>query len=386
MKITSVVNKIQSNIKTCNRTRPLGKDSVCFSKISKFIPIQFEKQNDINSCMDFIAKKLKIPCFLFEEKDLDALNFVSESLVESYNLTKGKIKKPKMIFPDFADIFPSNSSCAVIKTNKIPPFGSGLLSKLKSFVLLKFSNNTLIINTEYFKSINKMIDEFMEISKKEKYLNVLNENLVLGDKFKNNKASSDFIAMLNKYCKDKNSLSIKEKQTIVSNLVEINNLSAMPFSSPYVLTNKILNLQKEKGLITGDEINRVLDNLKDKPRSKQIELCNDIIKKYNYKFELNKQSPYADIFHELGHLEDKVSRAPSVDMFDYDKSKYPLELKKWLEESNIDNQIANSVSAYSGYGPGEFIAEVYKNNLSGIELDDMVLNLYNSIKGPKLPL
>ena len=106
-----------------------------------------------------------------------------------------------------------------------------------------------------------------------------------------------------------------------------------------------------------------------------IELCID---------ELDKSSPFATVYHEMGHLQDMKPRCLTTAKYNYDYSKYSQELKDWVD--NDDNiRIASRVSGYSTSGPGEFIAETFAKLVEGRKVSQEVKDLYRKLGGPELP-
>ena len=95
-------------------------------------------------------------------------------------------------------------------------------------------------------------------------------------------------------------------------------------------------------------------------------------------------SAFNTIFHEFGHLQDKIKRCPAMSNFS-EAIEYPKELNQWLyTKGNLTT--AQKVSNYAKEGPGEFIAEVYMQALNGNKFDDDIIELYNKLKGPELPI
>lgn len=100
--------------------------------------------------------------------------------------------------------------------------------------------------------------------------------------------------------------------------------------------------------------------------------------------ELDKSSPFATIYHEMGHLQDMKPRCLTTVKYNYDYSKYSQELKDWVD--NDDNiRIASKVSGYSTSGPGEFIAETFAKLIEGRKVSKEVIDLYRKLGGPELP-
>ena len=86
----------------------------------------------------------------------------------------------------------------------------------------------------------------------------------------------------------------------------------------------------------------------------------------------------------MGHLQDMKPRVSACSKFNYDSSKYPKELKEWVDNDDYITA-ANRISSYAADGPGEFIAETFARMINGNKIPDEVLALYNKLEGPKVP-
>lgn len=95
---------------------------------------------------------------------------------------------------------------------------------------------------------------------------------------------------------------------------------------------------------------------------------------------------YHNIIHEVGHAlhfsqvfgDLDTTSASAVQSFS-------TNLKSWDSEEDKE-KVKNNVSAYGSYMPIEFVAEAFVSLSMGEELDDELYELYNSLKGPSIPL
>ena len=105
------------------------------------------------------------------------------------------------------------------------------------------------------------------------------------------------------------------------------------------------------------------------------------IRESGYKMKHNEQSPFRTIFHEIGHLNDKVRNddealTGNVSFFE--------KIKAWGDNKK-DFGTACSVSDYASTSPGEFVAEVFAELASGNKLSDEVMELYQRLGGKIIP-
>lgn len=396
--------------------------------------LEFKPAQTVKDAIKFGKENLGIKSYNdFGENDLAVLNWLNEAFVNVSNKMNGKLRMPKhVIFTDNPKILGENAMAGVVLDQNLP-------KELKKY------SGYFYVNKKFFKdpvaSVNSQINEFVELGHLEKSgngkfelcdfysaetKNIFSEIMEDFQKNKsfnsavrlsnalenlnnaNNSLLKDPLAIIKAFLKDKEQCNRLKNSGLSTNLEEIKKLSqkeqtalgdemfkvleaknAINYVNDLIAKNKeYANKLVEKGFIEKAEPIKTI---------KLDKLFN--IVKYTGKYtgekvdfsplkltirNFDKTTPFSTIYHEMGHLQDMKPRCNAKHKYGYDYSKYPQELKDWVDnEENI--RIANKVSSYSTYGPGEFIAETFAKLIEGKKPSQEVMDLYRKLEGPAVP-
>lgn len=329
--------------------------------------IDFKPAQTIEEAIQFGRDNLKIKKYKgFTENDLEVLNFINEGLTNVSNKLKGTIRLPKTI--KYKDI--KDSTLA-----QVGPFS-------KSFELNKniFGNMDKTI-----KDILKPIEEsgLIKVSitennkMKYSFLKAFDENSI-----------KPLIRQIANY-KCGNCKTLKEKVDLYNSLGVLLDTFNAAKKSPFRIIKQLIENPAVKEACQKSGISTDLEKIKTLSLAEQNQIVAQIFAKTGIKaslsFNIKDNSEFHAIYHELGHLQDVQQRCfDTTDHCNFEYSKYPKELKKWVD-NGADIQTANRVSEYASHGEGEFVAETFAKLMDGAKLPDDVIELYKRVKGPAIP-
>lgn len=329
--------------------------------------IDFKPAQTIEEAIQFGKDNLKIKKYKgFTENDLEVLNFINEGLTNVSNKLKGTIRLPKTI--KYKDI--KDSTLA-----QVGPFS-------KSFELNKniFGNMDKTI-----KDILKPIEEsgLIKVSitennkMKYSFLKAFDENSI-----------KPLIRQIANY-KCGNCKTLKEKVDLYNSLGVLLDTFNAAKKSPFRIIKQLIENPAVKEACQKSGISTDLEKIKTLSLAEQNQIVAQIFAKTGIKaslsFNIKDNSEFHAIYHELGHLQDVQPRCfDTTDNHNFEYSKYPKELKKWVD-NGADIQTANRVSEYASHGEGEFVAETFAKLMDGAKLPDDVIELYKRVKGPAIP-
>lgn len=329
--------------------------------------IDFKPAQTIEEAIQFGKDNLKIKKYKgFTENDLEVLNFINEGLTNVSNKLKGTIRLPKTI--KYKDI--KDSTLA-----QVGPFS-------KSFELNKniFGNMDKTI-----KDILKPIEEsgLIKVSitennkMKYSFLKAFDENSI-----------KPLIRQIANY-KCGNCKTLKEKVDLYNSLGVLLDTFNAAKKSPFRIIKQLIENPAVKEACQKSGISTDLEKIKTLSLAEQNQIVAQIFAKTGIKaslsFNIKDNSEFHAIYHELGHLQDVQPRCfDTTDNHNFEYSKYPKELKKWVD-NGADMQTANRVSEYASHGEGEFVAETFAKLMDGAKLPDDVIELYKRVKGPAIP-
>ncbi len=329
--------------------------------------IDFKPAQTIEEAIQFGKDNLKIKKYKgFTENDLEVLNFINEGFTNVSNKLKGTIRLPKTI--KYKDI--KDSTLA-----QVGPFS-------KSFELNKniFGNMDKTI-----KDILKPIEEsgLIKVSitennkMKYSFLKAFDENSI-----------KPLIRQIANY-KCGNCKTLKEKVDLYNSLGVLLDTFNAAKKSPFRIIKQLIENPAVKEACPKSGISTDLEKIKTLSLAEQNQIVAQIFAKTGIKaslsFNIKDNSEFHAIYHELGHLQDVQPRCfDTTDNHNFEYSKYPKELKKWVD-NGADIQTANRVSEYASHGEGEFVAETFAKLMDGAKLPDDVIELYKRVKGPAIP-
>lgn len=318
--------------------------------------IQFKKAATIEEAIEFGKKELGIKDYVgFDKESLEAINWLNEGLANTSNSLGGKIRMPKII------------SYSTAQTNAMAWVYTG--GKYKG---------DMCVSKNFFSDIEGQINKRIEALEKAKFINKKDGKYAFGDLFE----ADELADLINKYKSGK--LNFNDKIQLQDSLSRCIDFANTHKNSPYFFIKQFYKQMPDLEKVLGK-----LEDIQKLPVEKQHEIFEKITKqakksgKLRYEFIVT-DSPFRTIYHEMGHLQDMIKRCPTTDKFNFDETKYPSELKEWVNDK-WKQQVSNSVSGYASHGPGEFIAETFAQALSGKKLDDDVIRLYKELQGPSIP-
>lgn len=331
--------------------------------------IDFSPAKTLEEAIEFGKKTFGIEEYSgFEAKDTDVVNFINEGIVNTSNFLKGKIRLPKKIL-------------------YLEEAGT-----IKASVVTEGENSGLfVLNKNIYSNIDNTIDHY--------FFNLETSNTVFLVDLDTNKwdykysplfekeAIEPFIQEVIKFKSGKYT-TYKQKLSLfnsVNNAIEAVN----SINRPLKYIKKFLSKEENKSICSELNIPTDIEQIKQMSKEEQRLIIKKIIKNtkdsIKLDFDMNAGSPFSTIYHELGHIQDMKPRCLTTNKFDFDYSKYPKELKDWVD--NKENmEIAGSISEYATHGPGEFIAEFFAKIVSGETVSNEAKALYKKLGGPKIPL
>lgn len=396
--------------------------------------IEFKPAQTLEEAIKFGKEHLGIKSYEdFGANDLDAINWLNEGFVNVSNRMKGKLRMPKQIlFTDDQNILGEHSLAGVVSDSNLPQelkkySGSFFLNKkffsdpieavnndfkkaLKHGYFEKTEDGKIKVNSLFAPETGDMLIDIIEDFQREKSFNSAVRVSVAIENMRNavNAYTKNPLEVIQSLLKDEKNISMFKEAGINTSLNDIKNLSLkeqveirktmtalLKEQNEASYVNNLIGSDKqyaeklvEKGFldkvetIKEIETNKLAEIIKyteeytgKKEKFYPIELCID---------ELDKSSPFATVYHEMGHLQDMKPRCLTTAKYNYDYSKYSQELKDWV--NNDDNiRIASRVSGYSTSGPGEFIAETFAKLVEGRKVSQEVKDLYRKLGGPELP-
>lgn len=329
--------------------------------------IDFKPAQTIEEAIQFGKDNLKIKKYKgFTENDLEVLNFINEGFTNVSNKLKGTIRLPKSIkYKDLED-----STLA-----QVGPF-------TKSFEL----------NKNVFGDIDKTIKDILKPLEE--------SGLIKVSILENNKIKHSFLKAFDKDSIEPLILQIanykcgkcktfKEKCDLYNSLGVLLNTFNAGTKSPFRIIKQLIENPAVKEACQKSGISTDLEKIKTLSLAEQNQIVAQIFAKTGIKaslsFNIKDNSEFHTIYHELGHLQDVQPRCfDTTDKHNFEYSKYPKELKKWVD-NGADIQTANRVSEYASHGEGEFVAETFAKLMDGAKLPDDVIELYKRVKGPAIP-
>ncbi len=323
--------------------------------------IKFKPAQTVEEAIDFGRKHFGIKKYQgFENKDLNVLNWINEGFVNTSNKMGGKLRMPKSVC--YTDDFAEDSIAGVI-TQKGHPL-DGLFG----------------INKNFFENIDKQILERLQIVK--------DKGILTDKRYIDKNYLKNLINQVEKY-KQGETVSFNDKVKFYESLTEALNVLQAPFTSPLNSIKAILQntnatqYLKTKGILT--DIDKIQKLSTKEQKALFIKMITDGEIPVVFGEGAGKNiSPFSTIYHEMGHIQDMTPRCLTIDKYNFDYSKYPNELKAWV--NNQENmQTANRVSGYASHGPGEFVAETFAKMINGNKLPDDVIALYKKLNGPFVP-
>ena len=342
-----------------------------YSEIKKLASnIEFKKANTVEEAIEFGKKNFGIKSYAgFEAKDIDVINWFNEGLTNVSNKHNGKLRIPKQV--EYTTVLGENTLAGVVTDEKCKYFGH------------------FCINKTIFNNFDDEIKRMTNFLEKNKILTVKNKDNTFEFTWCRIYSKKDIEKIANKIYQFNNKKlnSFNDKMDLYDSLSIIANKDNSIYSAPLINIKSILKANNVKEILTKNNIETNIENIKQLPIDKQCEILDQYIEtalKNNIQltFKLADSNKFQTIYHEMGHLQDNVPRVKAIEKFTTPEE-YPKELKEWLNNDDY-MQVASSVSDYSCSGPGEFIAETYAELISGNKLPEDVIKLYKKLKGPSI--
>jgi len=344
-------------------------------QVQKILPehIDFSAAKTKDEAVKFGQNVLGIKNYVgFEESDIKVLNWINEGLVNVNNRTKGRAQMPGGVIFDLKgfnidDLSLGENTLAAVNTD---------VSKISKKFARQYGESLMFVNTKFFRNPVEALNASVERSIKGGFLKRGENGLEVADCFVKDPA---FLNLLERF--QANSLDFNE-QVLLSNT-----LSTYRATLTCIIGHPMKSAKSICESLKMDEAqkSKILEDLGKKSYDEQKNWMRKLIKDYFKKFKFvvkTEQSPFTTIYHEMGHLQDKVERPFASGKFKSPDA-YPKELKEWLDNSN-NMEVANMVSPYAGTGPGEFIAETFARIMNGTKIQPEVKELYTKLNGPSI--
>lgn len=332
--------------------------------------INFKPAESVDDAIKFGKEQLNIKNYQgFEARDLDAINWVNEGLVNTANRMQGVVKMPKAIH--YTDELADDVLAGIISG------GNGEMAKYNGDLVI---NRKIIDNLDdsLSKQIKTMSDgSQIKVDANGSYrapLSDLDEIRPLAEKiYKYNNGQMT---------------TMKEKLSLYNECCHFSDEIGTFLTYPDRGIKQLLNNSDAKKILAGKNLETNLEVINTySPEQKENLLHNMILELKKSDVDICLQHRTIDefhtIYHEMGHLQDEVIRTRATGKFK-NPSEYPQELKAWLNDTEAINTAAR-VSEYSTTGPGEFVAETYAGLISGTTYPNEVMALYKKLGGPIVP-
>ena len=337
--------------------------------------IKFTNAKTYEEAIEFGKKTLGIKDYIgFEAKDLNAINWINEGLVNVSNAMKGKkVRIPKrVLYTSYKD-----STLAGVVTDL--DFAARTLFTQKTGLKV----GDFIVNKKVFDNLDDKLKELLS-NKSLKCYGIERE----GSKLYYRKIYSDeSIRKLYKMILDYDRVKIKDfsgKVTLMENISNLKNTANRIVSSPEGVLKDIMKNEKAMEYVKKAGIQIDLDKFSKLTDQQKANELIKIMEKAKITHQVKTiQNPFSTIYHEMGHLQDMVPRCPTIDNFK-SAAEYPKALQEWVN-NKANQETAARVSAYATHGPGEFIAETFAGLVDGAKYPKEIMDLYKSLKGPMLP-
>jgi hypothetical protein len=330
--------------------------------------INFKPAETLEEAIKFGKENLGIRSYNgFEEKDIHVINWINEALVNTSNKMKGKLRMPKDIV--YTDALGDDVLAGVINDSSHKNYGWFGVNKKVFGDIDNFIAKQL-----------KGIEQFVRFEKLENggwstiSLNLLDRKALNG-------FAEQFIKIKEGNPTLKQKLDFYHSICVLAN--RINSYNEVPIAT----IKQLLANPKNKQICEKNNILTDIEKIKTLSNEEQHNIIASMYEagiKFFVGFDINSQSAFKTIYHEMGHMQDMTHRCVNIDNCNFDYSKYPQELKDWVDNKEYV-QTANKVSAYASYGPGEFIAETFAEMIHGNKLPDGVLSLYKKLNGATVP-
>jgi len=349
--------------------------------------IEFKQANSIEDAIKFAKETLRIK-EVDKDFSLDVLNMINKELVHISNLQKGKICMPQALrFKDLGEYTRGH-----------------IHSNIRYSTFGEIGINKTLFNNEV---LDKQIDRLISLRKKyfmpegTKLEKPQFETFHQYDIYKPN-IDKKFMNLVEKYTKDKNSLSIKEKVDLNLSLYRMDEKITMHAHSPETFYKINKDKLKEFGIDVDIE---KYAKMNPGERLKHDMNIYDTLEKNHQFIPIDIEYVPAEriIRHEMGHLQDYAKNYKEIyrsgnelDRWnddierikkklnaektkEYIKKHYPLTCE-FIKPEN--QNIAAEVSTYAKTDIAEFIAETYADLLAGKNFSDEVMALYKKFNGP----
>ena len=332
--------------------------------------IDFQPAKTVEEAVKFGRKALGIKDYVaFSKSDVEIINYINEGIVNTSNSLKGKIRLPKIIsYMDCGDKY------------------------LAAVTRQGFFKGVFMLNKTVFGDMDKAIQKtFTELEKENIFTFIGEKN---GDfqysyaKLIDREFINSLIKQVSEYKKGKIT-TLKDKISLYNSLDSVMNAVNSLAFTPVKYLKQILNVPETQKFCKEHNISLDMNKIKSLPIKEQFNILKNLPLELKQHIvitgDIQDNSPFRTIYHELGHLQDMKPRCLTIADFDHDYNKYPKELKEWVDNEK-DLQAAYSVSTYAGYGPGEFVAETFARIISGVKVSDEAKALYKKLGGPTVPL
>ncbi len=399
-----------------NRISKLYNEKLVLSHLPE--KIDFKEAKTLEEAIKFAKETLGIK-EIDKGFSLEALNTANKGIVDVSNAHKGKLFIPTRL--GYKEAKKESTLAYVVRDIESKHFGD------------------LVINKRYFDEqfLNKQIEK-----------GLYSEDKKIFDIYKNGDVQSfyksgaayafpkdGFLDLVEKYYKDKTSLSLSERQTLFYSLLQMQDAASMTHRNPIATLESII--KKLSKVLKANNINIDLTEVKKMTTEKQIEYLENTVSKLeslgaHLTVDCGEANPSSIIYHEMGHLQDYAKNLKELDLKQWrfnlgeiwEQAKHKTRTGEDISRTNIDEvnnhwgsikdeyfknlmeknpkkfqkyypefyefltnqeiqQTAGKISEYAQSGIGEFIADTYADMVAGKKIPKDVLDLYRKYNGPE---
>ena len=404
----------------CSQIAKLYKEKLVLSNLGE--NIQFSEASTVEEGIKFAKEVLKIP-EVDSNFTLEAINETNRGLVKVSNANKGQLFMPTAL--RYHNAPSENWYASVHRDIESKRFGE------------------LTINASFFDHahLDKGLKRDLFDESGARFFEKRSDGM-MDVPFFDNMAfipSDDVYRLIEKYYQAPESMSISEKRILYYTMLDgLHKKGTVYQRAPIDFLKEMETVPHYKAYI-----NPNYEELRQKTTVEQVKYVENILKKmlddnHPYANQFDLAVPESTIYHEMGHLQDYAENLKRLDLARFKLSNIhwvirdswveankvkPRDNERFLTRDEIGNhwgsivsdkelndffknnpdefkrcfpdlyeflttqqyqQTAGKVSSYAQSGIGEFIAEVYRDMISGKQIPEDVKKLYEKYNGPKL--
>ena len=399
-----------------NVLQKLYKDKLVLSNLPEHI--DFKEAKTLDEAIKYAKDILGIKD-VDEKFTLEALNIVNRGITDVSNANKGKLFVPRKI--------------CYGNGHKNGKYDDSLAYVIQDVESNNFGH--LVVNNEYFthEKLDSVIKDYLYFEDNTRFFDIKSGGDIVPrvtycDVFPI--PEENVQKLIKKFYQKPELMNIYDKQQLYYSLSNGFERACIGKRAPLVVLKNINT--KFANYLKGKNIKIDIDELSKLSTEEQRDKLKELIKKMHedgqyLNIALSLESPSNVIHHEMGHLQDFAKNLKQLDtqgwslkyLWDVIRNRTPDRIKvhevenRWYRKDHKEieklfkenpekfkerypemhefitdekiQQTAGKVSEYAQSGIGEFIAETYREMLSGRKISKDVMELYKKYNGPMLP-